>query len=199
MASDIDVVKGPSGLTRNPEAKVYINPMMHSLLPSTDHSQLLDVIDLLRSQGIDQFVHLPQIIVCGDQSSGKSSVLEAVSGVRFPTKDTLCTGFATELILRRGSSVSVDVKIRPSHERFDVEKKKLMGFKAPTVNIDDFPLLINAAKEAMGLDSEIRAFSEDSLRIEVLGPEQPHLTLVDLPGLFYSPNKQHSAEEAKLE
>ncbi len=31
---------------------------------------------------------------------------EAVSGVRFPTKDNLCTRFATELILRRGSTTN---------------------------------------------------------------------------------------------
>lgn len=48
--------------------------------PAKDHSQLLDVIDSLRSQGIDRHVPLPQLIVCGDQSWGKSSVLETVSG-----------------------------------------------------------------------------------------------------------------------
>lgn len=175
-----------------------IIPGMHSIAPSKDHGQLLDVIDLLRSQGIDRHVRLPQLIVCGDQSSGKSSVLEAVSGVRFPTKDTLCTRFATELILRRGPSANVDIKIRPSQERSDEEKKRLADFKAPTTNIDDFPRLIEAAKEAMGLNPERKAFSEDILRIELSGPEQPHLTLVDLPGLFHSPNKQQSAQDAIL-
>jgi len=171
---------------------------MNSIPASKDHGQLLDVIDLLRSQGIDRYVPLPQLIVCGDQSSGKSSVLEAVSGVRFPTKDTLCTRFATELILRRGPSANVDISIRPSEERSDVERKKLVDFKTPTTNIDDFPLLIEAAKEAMGLNSETKAFSGDILQIEVSGPERPHLTLVDLPGLFHSPNKQQSAEDEKL-
>ncbi|KAI1435046.1 hypothetical protein GGR50DRAFT_352574 [Xylaria sp. CBS 124048] len=46
---------------------------------STDQLELLDAIDSLRLQGIDHFISLPQIIVCGDQSSGKSSVLEAIS------------------------------------------------------------------------------------------------------------------------
>ncbi len=52
---------------------------------------------------------LPQIIVCGDQSSGKSSVLEAISGISFPTKDNLCTRFAIELILRRSPTISIKV------------------------------------------------------------------------------------------
>jgi len=68
---------------------------------SKDHRDLLDILDRLRSQGLSRFVDLPQIIVCGDQSSGKSSVLEAISGMSFPAKDNLCTRFATELILRR--------------------------------------------------------------------------------------------------
>jgi hypothetical protein len=81
-------------------------------LQSKDHEELLNIIDKLRSQGISRYIDLPQLIVCGDQSSGKSSVLEAVSGLRFPTKDNLCTRFATELILRR---VCISV---PSHLQY---------------------------------------------------------------------------------
>lgn len=123
-----------------------VNVNMPSSLQSKDHGQLLDVIDLLRSQGISHYVPLPQLIVCGDQSSGKSSVLEAVSGVRFPTKDNLCTRFATELILRRGSTTNATVAIMPGSERSDDERKKLLGFKPPTVRLDEFPSLVDDAK-----------------------------------------------------
>jgi hypothetical protein len=75
-----------------------------SSLPSKDHRDLLNIIDSLRPQGISRIVDLLQIIVCGNQSSSKSSVLEAISGMLFPTKDNLCTRFATELILRRNPS-----------------------------------------------------------------------------------------------
>ena len=147
-----------------------VNVNMHSSLQSKDHGQLLDVIDLLRSQGISHYVPLPQLIVCGDQSSGKSSVLEAVSGVRFPTKDNLCTRFATELILRRGSTTSATVAIMPGSERSEDERKKLLGFKPPTVQLDEFPSLVDAAKKAMGLNSDTDAFSDDVLRVEISGP-----------------------------
>lgn len=169
-----------------------------SALQSSDHGQLLDVIDHLRASGIDRHVPLPQLVVCGDQSSGKSSVLEAVSGVRFPVKDTLCTRFATELILRRSASTNVDIRIRPSQDRSDDEKAKLLGFKAPSSDIQQFPSLVEAAKEVIGLDAEAKRFSEDILRIELSGPHQPHLSLVDLPGLFHSGSKQQSSNEAKL-
>lgn len=163
-----------------------------------DHGRLLDVIDLLRSQGINHYVRLPQLIVCGDQSSGKSSVLEAVSGVRFPTKENLCTRFATELVLRRDSVATATVAIVPSTQRSDKEKEKFLAFQAPTVRVDNFPSLIDAAKEAMGLGSGAKAFSDDVLRVEISGPAQPHLTLVDLPGLIHAEGKQQSAEDVQL-
>ncbi|CAM9666173.1 unnamed protein product, partial [Chrysoparadoxa australica] len=44
----------------------------------------LDLIDELRSHGINRDLPLPQIAVMGDQSCGKSSVLESISGIPFP-------------------------------------------------------------------------------------------------------------------
>ncbi|KAK7959186.1 uncharacterized protein PG986_004040 [Apiospora aurea] len=168
-----------------------------ALLQSQDHRDLLDVIDTLRSQGLSRFVDLPQIIVCGDQSSGKSSVLEAISGMSFPTKDTLCTRFATELILRRNSSVGIHVSIHPGPDRSPKEKQHLEAF---TYTHDDLDIgeAIEQAKEAMGLDGGDAVFSADVLRVEVSGPTQPHLTIVDLPGLFLAGNKDQSEADAKL-
>lgn len=168
------------------------------LLQSRDHSELLDIIDLLRSQGVSHYVPLPQLIVCGDQSSGKSSVLEAVSRVRFPTKENLCTRFAIELILRRDPQANVAVSIVPGKDRSDEERTNLLKFKVSEASIDDFPSLVDAAKKAMGLDTGAQAFSNDVLRVEVTGPNQPNLTLVDLPGLIQAQNKQQSANDIAL-
>jgi GTPase SAR1 family protein len=88
-----------------------------------------------------------QLIVCGDQSSGKSSVLEAVSGVRFPTKDSLCTRFAAELTLRRGPATSANVVIAPGAERPEEEAERLSRFKAPTAKADEFPLLVEGQQK----------------------------------------------------
>lgn len=44
----------------------------------------IEMIDYLRRIGIEKDLALPSIAVVGDQSSGKSSVLEALSGVALP-------------------------------------------------------------------------------------------------------------------
>jgi hypothetical protein len=49
----------------------------------------------------------------------------------------------------------------------------------------------------MGLSSVGSAFSTDVLRIEIAGPRNPHLTMVDLPGLIHSENKAQT--EAGIE
>ena len=44
-------------------------------LQSKDSRKVMDIVDRLRRSGLSGIVQLPQLVVCGDQSSGKSSVL----------------------------------------------------------------------------------------------------------------------------
>ncbi|KAL9048618.1 MAG: hypothetical protein Q9162_007626 [Coniocarpon cinnabarinum] len=168
------------------------------LVQSRDHRQLLDAIDDLRSQGINQYVPLPQLIVCGDQSSGKSSVLEAVSGIRFPTKDNLCTRFATEVVMRRSLDVKISVGISPAANRAPQERGRLAHFKYADAAIDKLPDIVEKAKETMGVGTDAKSFTEDVLRIELSGPNQAQLTLVDLPGLIQSESKQQTIADVQL-
>ena len=66
-------------------------------LQSADQRKVMDIVDKLRRTGLSGIVELPQLVVCGDQSSGKSSVLEAITEIPFPRKENLCTRFATEV------------------------------------------------------------------------------------------------------
>lgn len=167
-------------------------------LCTQEQLDLLDSIDTLRSQGISHYVSLPQIIVCGDQSSGKSSVLEAISGVSFPVKSSLCTRFPTELVLRKHSHVGVRVSIVPHQSRSEAEQHSLGSFCEQLDGFDGLANLIENAKAAMGISTHGKAFSNDLLRVEVSGPDRPHLTIVDLPGLIHSETRQQSAADVQL-
>lgn len=64
----------------------------------TKENQFLDVVDAIRDHDLNRQLSLPQLVVCGKQSSGKSSVLEAITRVPFPRSDTTCTRFVTEYV-----------------------------------------------------------------------------------------------------
>ncbi|OTA90051.1 hypothetical protein M434DRAFT_398290 [Hypoxylon sp. CO27-5] len=177
-----------------------ISQKTSGFIQSNNHRDLLDIVDSLRSHGVSHYVDLPQIIVCGSQSSGKSSTLESLSGIAFPTAEGLCTRFATELILRRGEKPEIKVHIQPSANRDNEERVRLLSFTGKTKDQDGFPKIIEAAKEAMGLTGSegSKIFSTDVLRIESTSPSAPNLTLVDLPGLFGASDKNQSDDDAAL-
>ena len=148
---------------------------------STEQKELLDTVDNLRNHGIDDFLDSPQIVVIGDQSSGKSSVLQAIAHVPFPIKDGLCTRFATELVLRCDQRVKKEATIQPapsSHNR------EVQSFKETGFDMAELPTIIAKAEQKMLADGA--SFSEDVLRIELHSPDLPNLTLVDLPGFYRS-------------
>ncbi|KAH6676259.1 dynamin family protein [Halenospora varia] len=168
-------------------------------LRTAEQIQLLDLVDSLRAEGLSEFTALPQLIVCGDQSSGKSSLLEAISGVPFPRKDNLCTRFATEVILRRASESEIRVSLVPGKSRSPADQDRLWQFRHEVSSLEDFVTLFEQAKDAMGLLSiGGNAFTEDILRVEISGPNQPQLTIVDLPGLIHSHNKHQTEHDVAL-
>jgi GTP-binding protein EngB required for normal cell division len=165
-------------------------------LQSVRQLKLLDEIDALRTYGLQEYVSLPQLVVCGDQSAGKSSVLEAITEIPFPRKDNLCTRFATEIVLRRSGTDSLAVSIKPSKDRSSDDAERLKKLHLALENFEGLPLLIDQATEAMGLGTfSHRAFSKDVLSIEISGPSKPHLTIVDLPGLVHSPTGDQTQDD----
>jgi len=167
-------------------------------LQSNEQMKLLDAVDALRAHGLGEITALPQLVVCGDQSSGKSSVLQAISGVPFPRKANVCTRFATEVILRRARVVRISVSIVPSEDLPAQDRERILGFQHDLASIEDFADLFKKAKETMGISDQKKTFSKDVLRVEFWGPTQPQLTLVDLPGLIHSETEGQTKDDIKL-
>ncbi|KAH7154327.1 putative dynamin GTPase [Fusarium sp. MPI-SDFR-AT-0072] len=156
-------------------------------LNTTETKALHDISDSLSACGVGRIVNLPQIIVVGDQSVGKSSVLEAISHVRFPVQGNLCTRFATELIFRRANETRIDVSVR-----FEDRSKPAKRFQRAGFREDDLGDIITEAKECMGFGKAGMEFSKDVLRLEIEGPKMYPLSLVDLPGFFHVATENQS-------
>jgi hypothetical protein len=143
---------------------------VHDAIPqlmSADRSVLLDVIDQLRNLGVNAHVELPTILVCGDQSSGKSSVLEAICKLPFPKGDNVCTTFATELSIRRGPVASASVRIQPADSRSADTRRQISEFRPSGVGLDEFEDLVKEAKAfliSQGTASD-GAYFEDVLHL----------------------------------
>lgn len=159
-------------------------------LVSSRISKRLNQVDRVRANGVGDHIALPQLVVCGDQSAGKSSVLEGISGIPFPRQDGVCTRFATEIILRHEPKAQQNTAtIIPHMSRTEDEKARLSAFRCNINDLADLPGIIDEAARLMGVQgandlAEVPTFAADVLRLEVVGDTGLHLTLVDLPGLI---------------
>lgn len=171
-------------------------------LQSREHAVLLDAIDRLRQEHIDADISIPQIVVCGNQSSGKSSVLEAIAGVAFPIGAGTTTRFATEVVLRRDpedrkkARLMASSEFRPSAQRALVESFQRSFEPSDSV---DFGRVIKEAEDHLVEIDGNAGFWKDWLRIEISGPSQVHLTLVDLPGIIQYEREGQGNEQRILD
>ena len=198
QSSDIDV-QDTQGKSKNQPAPAVIKEMdiTSSLedLQTDEQRRVLDTVAQVRKCGLESILSLPQLVVCGDQSAGKSSVLEALTEIPFPRNDNLCTRFATEIILRRSNANSLTIKLIPDPKRPSAEQAKINAFQQSITNFDELPIIMNAAMAVMDIGdnsasgSQPRAFARDILSIEIEGPARPQLTLVDIPGLIQTNTK----------
>jgi GTPase SAR1 family protein len=80
-------------------------------------------------------------VVVGDQSSGKSSLLEGLTGLSFPVASDLCTRFATQIVLRRAPASKAEVKITiipgPDAQGDEEVLDALLGFDK-TLSAEEF-------------------------------------------------------------
>ncbi|XP_033481506.1 interferon-induced GTP-binding protein Mx-like [Epinephelus lanceolatus] len=130
----------------------------------------IDLIDRLRSLGVEKDLALPAIAVIGDQSSGKSSVLEALSGVALPRGSGIVTRCPLELKMKR----------EKEGEKW-CGKISYQNFKEEIEDPAHVEKKIRAAQNKIaGKGSGI---SSDLITLDIASPDVPDLTLIDLPGI----------------
>ncbi|NXN20060.1 MX protein, partial [Indicator maculatus] len=130
----------------------------------------IDLIDSLRALGIEKDLSLPAIAVIGDQSSGKSSVLEALSGVALPRGNGIVTRCPLELKLKRV----------PAPQAW----KGKISFRNTSVELQNASQVDKAVRSAQDIVAGTAgAISGEIISLEIHSPHVPDLTLIDLPGI----------------
>ena len=115
---------------------------------------------------------LPQIVVVGGQSSGKSSVLESIVGRDFlPRGAGICTRRPLVLQLHCEDNPDAGDTARFLHRPGEV----FDDFEAVRAEIEA------ETNRTLGLGS--KAVSSEPIMLSVRSPNVPNLTLVDMPGL----------------
>lgn len=149
---------------------------------------LLDKIDKLFACNVGEYIDLPQLVVVGDQSSGKSSVLEGLTALPFPRDSGLCTRFATQITFRRSEEKRITVSIIPARDAGADHAEAARNWVKKNLEILDsstFIQIISEAQVVMGFSGPNPvSFSGDVLRLEICGPSEEHLSVIDVPGIF---------------
>ena len=159
-----------------------------------DRKTLNETLKRMRDCGTEGVLHLPKIAVIGNQSAGKSSLLEAISQIILPRASGTCTRCPMEVVL---SSDSVPWKCRVSL-RF--ERCGLVHF-TETMDRDQVSLILRRAQLAIlnqqkdlkdflemdekTCDAEFVSipFSRDTVVVEISGADVD-VTFIDLPGII---------------
>ncbi|EOA34740.1 hypothetical protein CARUB_v10022311mg [Capsella rubella] len=135
---------------------------------------LLNTIDKLRSLNVmSEGIHLPTIVVVGDQSSGKSSVLESLAGISLPRGQNICT--RVPLVMRLENSTSHVPEI-------------LLKFNNETITITDEDHISEAISKATdAIAGTGKGVSDTPLTLHVKKAGVPDITMIDLPGITRVP------------
>ncbi|XP_023931840.1 dynamin-1-like protein isoform X3 [Lingula anatina] len=160
---------------------------MESLIPVINKLQ-----DVFNTVG-QETIHLPQIVVVGSQSSGKSSVLESLVG-----RDFLPRG--TGIVTRRPLVLQLVHLSKDNHEdryqdgtkqkerkRIDAEEWGQFLHTKSKIYTDFAEIKAEIQNETDRMSGTNKGICYDPINLKIFSPKVVSLTLVDLPGMTKVP------------
>lgn len=129
--------------------------------------KMIEIRNILSKVGQSSALTLPSIVVIGSQSSGKSSVLEAIVGHEFlPKGSNMVTRRPIELTLVNTPDTTSEYGEFPD-----------LGFKT-----SDFSSIQRTLTDLNLAVPDSECVSDDPIRLSIYSPNVPDLSLIDLPG-----------------
>ncbi|KAG8903486.1 hypothetical protein FRB99_003229 [Tulasnella sp. 403] len=174
--------------------------------------ELIKLITQLRGVGAQADIDLPRIAVIGNQSAGKSSLVEALSGITVPRSSGTCTRCPMECRLTHTPDeswkcqVSLRIEYSDDNQRRlpDVREKKFgtvitdpslledvlrraqLAILNPTIDhgkFVDFDLSRIGSNPPLGSPKQLQ-FSRNVVCLDLSGPDVTDLSFIDLPGII---------------
>ena len=178
--------------------------------------KLNKIVKALHDCGTEEVVKLPKIAVIGNQSAGKSSLIEVISQIRVPRASGTCTRCPMEVVLSCGNPEERHCKVSLRFEHEDVSAQLLGVFKfGETDSKDEVTDLLHCAQLAILNPGKIFAsflnlteeecknhrreinFSQNTVILEITGAPVD-VTFIDLPGIISSTEKVYYHKEDGL-
>ena len=130
--------------------------------------KMIEIRSILQLVGQSDTLILPSIVVIGSQSSGKSSVLEAIVGHEFlPKGSNMITRRPIELTLVSTPDAKAEYGEFPA-----LGLGKITDFAQIQKTLTDLNLAVPASE----------CVSDDPIQLTISSPNVPDLSLIDLPG-----------------
>ncbi|KAI6813830.1 hypothetical protein KC367_g4508 [Hortaea werneckii] len=130
--------------------------------------KMIEIRSLLQTIGQSETLTLPSIVVVGSQSSGKSSVLEAIVGHEFLPK-------GSNMVTRRPIELTL-VNTPKAHAEYGEFPALGLG------KITDFTQVQKTLTDLNLAVPEKDCISDDPIQLRIHSPNVPDLSLIDLPG-----------------
>ncbi|GAB7354191.1 hypothetical protein MBLNU459_g4743t1 [Dothideomycetes sp. NU459] len=130
--------------------------------------KMIEIRSLLQTVGQSDTLTLPSIVVIGSQSSGKSSVLEAIVGHEFLPK-------GSNMVTRRPIELTL-VNTPDAHAEYGEFPALGLG------KVTDFSQIQRTLTDLNLAVPEADCVSDDPIQLRIYSPNVPDLSLIDLPG-----------------
>jgi GTP-binding protein EngB required for normal cell division len=130
--------------------------------------KMIEIRGILQTVGQSNALTLPSIVVIGSQSSGKSSVLEAIVGHEFLPK-------GSNMVTRRPIELTL---VNTPDSQAEYGEFPALGLG----KITDFSSIQRTLTELNLAVPDAECVSDDPIQLTISSPHVPDLSLIDLPG-----------------
>eukprot|EP01084_Bolivina_argentea_P279218 477336_1 len=159
-----------------------------------EFQNILNTLDEIRNLigNNDEDIKIPTVVVIGDQSHGKSSLMELISGVDLPRNQEICTRVPAELRLRKCNEKypkrCVYISAKSDDKQLKANKK---------ITFDDISKTIEEYTNKLVPGNNKESVADKPINLTIYDHNLPNLTLIDLPGLIHNDDDNNKIKAIK--